>query len=120
MRGQLDLPAECLPTLLEETRHLRRVRHSGRVAETDLRGARVDQPARDFEHALRRHLALVWAPERQAAHPVRPQPSGSGARDQALQIVKRLLDRAPDVVAVVRLRGGENAADLLEARAMLE
>ena len=95
-----------------------RVGHAGRVAEADLLRAGVAQPARDREHALGRHVALVGAAEGDRDHALAAQPPAPRAAEHALEPGQRLLDRAVDVVAVVRLGGRQEHVDLVEAVAL--
>ena len=55
--------AERLEGAAEELSHLDRIGDPGRVPEADLLRARIVQPARDVEHPLDGHAALVWAAE---------------------------------------------------------
>ena len=97
--------------------------HPRRVAERDLLAARVGQALRDLEHALLGHLALVGAAERDRDHALAAQARCAGPRDDLLQPRERLLDRAVDVLAVVRLARREEQVDLVEqplARLLLD
>ena len=76
--------------------------------------------ARDREHPLRGHLALVGAAERHRDHALAAQPLLARACDDPLQPGQRLLDRAVHVLLVVRLRGREEEVDLLEVLAQLQ
>ena len=102
----------------EVARDLRRVRHPRRVAEADLLRAGVDQPPRDGEDALLADVALVRAAEGDGDDALAAQPLGAGAAEHALEPGERLLDRAVDVPAVVRLGGREEDVDLVEAVAV--
>ena len=104
----------------EVGRDLRGVGHPGRVAEPDLLRPGLDQPPRDREHALLGHVALVRAAEGDGDDALAAQPLLPGAAQHALEPAQRLLDRAVDVLAVVRLRGGEEHVDLVEAVAVGE
>ncbi len=114
--GQLD-PTEALARRGEELVHLARVGHPRRVAEADLGAAGGGEPLGDLEDALRRHLALVGTAEGGRDHALAAQPRLAGARQRPLEPAQRLLDRAIDVAAVVRLRSGEEDVDLVEALA---
>src|SRR5690349_16966878 len=52
MRRQLWRFAERIARREEERSHLKRVRHAGRIAESDLVGTGVDQSARDRKDAI--------------------------------------------------------------------
>ena len=112
--GQLDLGPELGACVLEEPAHLARVGHPGRVAEPDLLGPGVAQSARDPEHARLGDVALVGAAEADADHPLAAQARLAGAAEHALEAAERLLDRAVDVLAVVRLAGAQEDVDLVE------
>src|SRR5439155_1214627 len=101
----------------EELARLARVGHAGRVAEADLLRAGRDEPAGDREDALARHVALVRAAEAHADHALAAEAGLAGARQDAFEPGQRLLDRAVDVLAVVRLARREEDVDLVEALA---
>src|SRR4051812_28506976 len=107
VRGQLDAVAERLARGGEELAHRARVGHPRRTPKPDPRRARRDEPPRDVEDALARHVALVGAAEADADDALAAQARLAGARQHALQPAQRLLDRAVDVLAVVRLARAE-------------
>ena len=117
VRGQLDVRRRARRAPPGRTpRTCGRVGHAGRVAEADLLRARVDQPARDREHPLRRHVALVGAAEGDRDHALAAQALGlARAAEHALEPGQRLLDRAVHVRAVVRLGRRQEDVDLVEA-----
>ena len=105
----------------EELADLARVRHPGRVAEGDLLAARGGEPLGDLEDAL----GAAPRPRTGSRTRSRSRPRSAGPRRAARSITalepgQRLLDRAVDVLAVVRLRGGEEEVDLVEAVALAE
>ena len=108
------VPGRCVAPQREQLTHLTRVGHPRGVAEADLLRARLVQTLRDLEHALGRDVALVGAAERRRDHALAAQPRLARARQHDLQPGERLLDRAVDVLAVVRLRGGQEHVDLVE------
>ena len=65
-------------------------------------------------------MALVRAAERSRDHAFAAQPRLARAAEDAVQPAQRLLDRAVDVLAVVRLAGAQEDVDLVEAFAQLE
>ena len=81
-------------------------------------GPGVAQARGDLQHALGRDAALIRAAERRRDHPLAAQPGRAGARQHDLQPLERLGDRAVHVLLVVRLRGRQEDADLVERRAL--
>ena len=75
----------------------------------------ADQPAGELEHAPGLDAAFVGAAEADADHGGGAQALGAGAPDHPCELGERLLDGAVEVLAVVALRGREEAAHLLEA-----
>src|SRR5437764_3124465 len=120
VRGQLDVGSERFPRQREELAHLAGIGHAGGIAEADLLRTGADEAARDREDALGRHVALVGAAKADADHALAAQPGVAGAREDALQALQRLLDRAVDVLAVVRVAGAQEDVDLVDALAQPE
>ena len=76
------------------------------------------QPLGDLEHAVGLDVPLVRAAEGHRDDALAAQPRLAGARQHALEAGQRLLDRAVDVRAVVRLARGQEDVDLVERPAL--